>query len=78
MAERKYWLFKSEPSSYFFSDLLSAPDQTTEWVESAATRRATLCGTRRDESGRRYAVLPQQRQSNGSDGHRPDCTGGLP
>jgi predicted RNA-binding protein with PUA-like domain len=31
MAERKYWLFKSEHSSYSFSDLLSEPDQTTEW-----------------------------------------------
>ena len=26
-----YWLFKSEPTAYSFSDLLAAPDQTTGW-----------------------------------------------
>jgi predicted RNA-binding protein with PUA-like domain len=26
-----YWLFKSEPEAYSFSDLLAAPDQTTGW-----------------------------------------------
>ncbi|MGP0062065.1 MAG: EVE domain-containing protein [Isosphaeraceae bacterium] len=26
-----YWLFKSEPKSYSFSDLLAEPDQTTGW-----------------------------------------------
>lgn len=31
MAERKYWLFKSEPTAYSFSDLLNEPDQTAEW-----------------------------------------------
>lgn len=31
MAERKYWLFKSEPTSYSFSDLTSEKDQTAEW-----------------------------------------------
>jgi predicted RNA-binding protein with PUA-like domain len=33
MAERKYWVFKSEPSSYSFSfaNLLNEPDQTAEW-----------------------------------------------
>jgi predicted RNA-binding protein with PUA-like domain len=31
MAERKYWLFKSEPNAYSFSDLLNEPDQTAEW-----------------------------------------------
>ena len=31
MAERKYWLFKSEPTAYSFGDLLSEPDQTAEW-----------------------------------------------
>ena len=31
MGERKYWLFKSEPSSYSFSDLLGEPDQVAEW-----------------------------------------------
>ena len=31
MAERGYWLFKSEPSAYSFSDLMSEPGQTAEW-----------------------------------------------
>ncbi|MCH8897440.1 MAG: EVE domain-containing protein [Chloroflexi bacterium] len=31
MAERRYWLFKSEPSNYSFDDLLSETDQTAEW-----------------------------------------------
>jgi predicted RNA-binding protein with PUA-like domain len=31
MSDRKYWLFKSEPSSYSFSDLQSEPEQTAEW-----------------------------------------------
>lgn len=26
-----YWLFKSEPSSFSFDDLLTAPDRTTGW-----------------------------------------------
>src|SRR6202790_5584134 len=26
-----YWLFKSEPSSYSFADLLAEPDRTTGW-----------------------------------------------
>ena len=31
MAKRKYWLFKSEPSTYSFTDLLNEEDQTAEW-----------------------------------------------
>lgn len=31
MADRRYWLFKSEPTAYSFSDLLKEPDQTAEW-----------------------------------------------
>ena len=31
MAERKYWLFKSEPNAYSFYHLLNEPDQTAEW-----------------------------------------------
>ena len=31
MAERKYWLFKSEPTAYSFSDLLAEPERTAEW-----------------------------------------------
>ena len=28
---KRYWLFKSEPSDYSFSDLMGEPDQTAEW-----------------------------------------------
>ena len=31
MAEGKYWLFKSEPTSYSFQHLLGEKDQTAEW-----------------------------------------------
>ena len=31
MAEKRYWLFKSEPTAYSFSHLLSEEDQTAEW-----------------------------------------------
>lgn len=31
MAERRYWLLKSEPSDYSFDDLMSEEDQTAEW-----------------------------------------------
>ena len=31
MAEKRYWLFKSEPGDYSFADLMSEPDQTAEW-----------------------------------------------
>ena len=31
MAERKYWLFKSEPTNYSFDDLLGEDDRTAEW-----------------------------------------------
>ena len=31
MTERRYWLFKSEPSSYSFSDLMGEEYQTAEW-----------------------------------------------
>ena len=31
MADRRYWLFKSEPSTYSYSDLQSEEDQTAEW-----------------------------------------------
>jgi len=31
MAERRFWLFKSEPSAWSFSDLMAEPDQTAEW-----------------------------------------------
>ena len=31
MTERRYWLFKSEPSSYSFADLQGETDQVAEW-----------------------------------------------
>ena len=31
MAERRYWLLKSEPSAYSYRDLQNEPDQTAEW-----------------------------------------------
>ena len=31
MVERRYWLFKSEPTAYSFADLLNEPDRTAEW-----------------------------------------------
>lgn len=31
MAERKYWLFKSEPTAYSFFDLMGEADRTAEW-----------------------------------------------
>ncbi len=31
MTEKKYWLFKSEPTAYSYSDLLAEPEQTAEW-----------------------------------------------
>jgi predicted RNA-binding protein with PUA-like domain len=31
MAERRYWLMKSEPNTYSFDDLMSEEDQTAEW-----------------------------------------------
>ena len=31
MSERSYWLLKSEPTAYSFSDLLGEEDQTAEW-----------------------------------------------
>ena len=29
--ERNYWLFKSEPTAYSFTDLMDEEDQTAEW-----------------------------------------------
>ena len=31
MTERRYWLFKSEPTAYSFSDLMGEQDRTAEW-----------------------------------------------
>ena len=46
MAKRQYWLIKSEPTTYSFSDLIAEEDSTAEWdgVRSYAGRN-----TMRDE-----------------------------
>ena len=46
MAKRQYWLIKSEPTTYSFSDLIDEEDSTAEWdgVRSYAGRN-----TMRDE-----------------------------
>ena len=31
MADKRYWLFKSEPTSYSFADLMAEPGRTAEW-----------------------------------------------
>ena len=31
MAQRRFWLFKSEPNAYSFDDLLGEDEQTAEW-----------------------------------------------
>ena len=31
MSQINHWLFKSDPSSYSYDDLLNEPDQTAEW-----------------------------------------------
>jgi len=31
MAQRRFWLFKSEPTAYSFADLQAEEDQTAEW-----------------------------------------------
>ena len=41
MADRRYWLFKSEPGAYSFSDLQGEEEQTAEWTACATTALAT-------------------------------------
>ena len=31
MAEKRYWLMKSEPNAYSFTDLMNEDDSTAEW-----------------------------------------------
>jgi predicted RNA-binding protein with PUA-like domain len=31
MADKRFWLFKSEPTSYSFADLMGEPGRTAEW-----------------------------------------------
>ncbi|MQG62492.1 MAG: EVE domain-containing protein, partial [SAR202 cluster bacterium] len=31
MPENRYWLFKSEPNTYSFDDLMNEPDGWAEW-----------------------------------------------
>ncbi len=54
MAKRQYWLIKSEPTTYSFSDLIAEEDSTAEWdgVRSYAGRN-----TMRDEMKEGDGVL---------------------
>ena len=54
MAERKYWLFKSEPTSYSFDDLLNEENQTAEWD---GVRNYQVRNFMRDEMTEGDAVL---------------------
>ncbi len=54
MAERKYWLFKSEPTSYSFNDLSKEENQTAEWD---GVRNYQVRNFMRDEMGQGDAVL---------------------
>ncbi len=54
MAERKYWLFKSEPTAYSFDALLNEENQTAEWD---GVRNYQVRNFMRDEMGQGDAVL---------------------
>jgi predicted RNA-binding protein with PUA-like domain len=54
MAERKYWLFKSEPTSYSFNDLSKEENQTAEWD---GVRNYQVRNFMRDEMRQGDAVL---------------------
>ena len=50
--EKKYWLFKSEPSCFSFDDLENRPDRTEHWdgVRNFQARMpGSGLGTRRNE-----------------------------
>ena len=46
MAQRRFWLIKSEPNAYSFADLQGEPDQTAEWD---GVRNYQARNTMRDE-----------------------------
>ena len=54
MAERRYWLFKSEPNAYSYADLQGEEDQTAEWD---GVRNYQVRNFMRDEMGPGDAVL---------------------
>jgi predicted RNA-binding protein with PUA-like domain len=54
MSERRYWLFKSEPSAYSFTDLINEPGSTAEWD---GVRNYTARNYLRDEIGAGDGVL---------------------
>ncbi len=54
MAERKYWLFKSEPTAYSFDALMSEENQTAEWD---GVRNYQVRNFMRDEMRQGDAVL---------------------
>jgi predicted RNA-binding protein with PUA-like domain len=49
--EKRYWLVKSEPETFSFDDLLSAPKQTTHWdgVRNFAARNFLKDGMKRGD-----------------------------
>ena len=54
MAERKYWLFKSEPTAYSFADLSNEENQTAEWD---GVRNYQVRNFMRDEMQQGDAIL---------------------
>ncbi len=54
MAERKYWLFKSEPTAYSFETLMNEGNQTAEWD---GVRNYQVRNFMRDEMQQGDAVL---------------------
>ena len=68
MTEHRYWLFKSEPSSYSFSDLMGEEDQTAEWD---GVRNYQARNFLRDEVkvGDGVLLLPLQRKAAGGRGY---------
>jgi predicted RNA-binding protein with PUA-like domain len=63
-----YWLFKSEPEAYSFSDLLAEPDQTTGW-DGVRNYQARNC--LRDSIKAGDGVLFYHSSA------RPPCIGGI-
>ena len=65
MAEKRYWLMKSEPNAYSFTDLMNEDDSTAEWD---GVRNYQARNTMRDDMKprRRCHILPLQRQASRS------------
>ena len=54
MAERRFWLMKSEPTTYSFDDLLGEEDRTAEWD---GVRNYSARNTMRDDMNAGDGVL---------------------